>query len=65
VFFVTGKQKIDLAWQVALFAMTVSVFLAPGTLQQNVLWYTIGYSLLYLVYLHLSWQCSQRQMVAA
>ena len=65
VFFVSGKQKIDLVWQVALFVMTISTFMAPGTVQQNVLWYTIGYSLLYLVYLHLSWQCSQNRMVPA
>jgi O-antigen/teichoic acid export membrane protein len=65
VFFVAGKQKIDLVWQVALFVMTVSVFVAPGTLHENVLWYTIGYSALYLVYLHLSWQISQNRMVAA
>lgn len=65
VFFVAGKQKVDLLWQVALFVMTLSVFLAPGTLQQSVLWYAIGYSLLYLVYLHMSYQCSQNRMVAA
>lgn len=65
VFFVSGRQKIDLVWQVALFAMTVSAFAAPGTLHQNVLWYTIGYSMLYLVYLHLSYQCSQSRGVPA
>jgi O-antigen/teichoic acid export membrane protein len=65
VFFITGKQKIDLVWQVALFVMTVSVFLSPGSLRENVLWYSTGYSLLYLVYLHLSWQCSQTRMVPA
>jgi O-antigen/teichoic acid export membrane protein len=65
VFFVSGRQKIDLVWQVALFAMTLSAFAAPGTLHQNVLWYSIGYSLLYLVYLHLSYQCSQSRVVPA
>jgi O-antigen/teichoic acid export membrane protein len=65
VFFITGKQKIDLVWQVALFVMTVSVFLSPGSLRENVLWYSTGYSVLYLVYLHLSWQCSQTRMVPA
>lgn len=65
VFFVAGKQKIDLLWQVALFAMTLSVFLAPGTLQQSVLWYTVGYSLLYIIYLHMSYQCSQNRVVPA
>ncbi|MGZ5200137.1 MAG: lipopolysaccharide biosynthesis protein [Telluria sp.] len=65
VFYISGKQKVDLVWQVALFVMTVTAFSAPGTLQQNVLWYTVGYSVLYLVYLHLSWQCSQNRMVTA
>ncbi len=65
VFFISGKQKIDLIWQVALFLMTATAFSAPGTLQQNVLWFTVGYSVLYLVYLHLSWQCSQNGMVTA
>jgi O-antigen/teichoic acid export membrane protein len=63
VFFITGKQKIDLVWQVALFVMTVSVFVSPGSLQENVRWFSIGYSLLYLVYLHMSWQCAQTRMV--
>jgi O-antigen/teichoic acid export membrane protein len=65
VFFVTGKQKVDLMWQVALFLMTLCAFLAPGTLRENVLWYTIGYSVLYLVYLHMSYQCSQNRLAAA
>lgn len=65
VFYVSGQQKMDLVWQVALFLMTVTVFLAPGTLQQSVRWYAIGYSLLYLVYLRMSWYCSQNRMVPA
>jgi O-antigen/teichoic acid export membrane protein len=65
VFFVAGKQKLDLVWQIALFCTTLAAFAAPGTLHQNVLWYAIGYSLLYLVYLHLSWQISQNRMVPA
>lgn len=58
VFFVVGKQKIDLIWQVALFLMTLGVFTFPGTLQQSVLRYAIGYSTLYLVYLQLSYHCA-------
>jgi len=65
VFFVAGKQKIDLLWQIALFLMTVLVFCAPGTLHQNVAWYAAGYSLLYIVYLYMSWQCSQPRAAAA
>ena len=65
VFFVAGKQKIDLVWQVALFAMTITSFLVPGTLQASVTLYATGYSLLYLVYLAMSWYCSQNHEVAA
>lgn len=65
VFFVAGKQKLDLVWQVALFGMTIGAFAAPGTLQQSVAWYAAGYSMLYLVYLYLSWQISQNRVVTA
>lgn len=65
VFFVAGKQKVDLVWQIALFCMTLAAFLLPGTLHDNVLWYASGYSLLYLVYLHLSYQISQNRMALA
>jgi O-antigen/teichoic acid export membrane protein len=65
VFFVAGKQKVDLVWQIALFCMTLAAFSLPGSLHDNVLWYAIGYSLLYLVYLHLSWQISQNRMALA
>jgi O-antigen/teichoic acid export membrane protein len=65
VFFVAGKQQVDLLWQIALFLMTLCAFLFPGTLRQNVLWYAGGYSLLYLVYLHMSWQISQNRLAAA
>ena len=56
VFFVAGRQKIELLWQVALFVVTLLAFAAPLTLAHNVLTYTIGYSLLYLVYLQLSYR---------
>lgn len=59
VFFVSGRQKTDLLWQVVLFCMTVAVFAFAGTLRQSLAWYAGGYSLLYLVYLRMSWQCAQ------
>jgi O-antigen/teichoic acid export membrane protein len=61
VFFVAGKQKMELLWQVALFLMTITVFMVPVSLHQSVLYYAIGYSLLYLVYLHMSYQCAQNR----
>lgn len=64
VFFVTGRQNVDFWWQLTLFATTVAAFLVPGSLHENVGWYAIGYSTLYLVYLHMSWQCSQNRVAA-
>lgn len=65
VFFVAGRQKADLLWQVTLCATTLAAFLLPGSVHQNVLWYVIGYSCLYLVYLHMSWNCSRNRLAAA
>jgi O-antigen/teichoic acid export membrane protein len=61
VFFVAGKQKVELVWQIALFVMTAGVFFSPGTLQATLLRYAIGYSGLYLIYLHMSYQCARNQ----
>jgi hypothetical protein len=44
VFFIAGKQKMELGWQVALFTMTVAAFSAPLPLRQSVLGYAIGRS---------------------
>ncbi len=56
VFFVAGKQKIELAWQCTLFVVTVSSFSLPATLDTCLALYTFGYSLLYLVYLCMSYR---------
>lgn len=65
VFFVAGRQKADLVWQIALLATTLAAFMLPGSVRHNVLWYVIGYSCLYLVYLHMSWNCSRNGLAAA
>lgn len=65
VFYVVGKQRVDLAWQVALSAMTAAVFFSPLTLQQSLWCYTIGYSLLYLIYLGLSYRFSNNKLSLA
>jgi O-antigen/teichoic acid export membrane protein len=65
VFFVAGKQKIELVWQVALFLMTLGVFVGAETLKQSVACYAVGYSSLYLIYLHMSYRCAQNYQAAA
>lgn len=65
VFFIAGKQKVELMWQVVLFVMTLVVFLAPLSLHESLVAYTIGRSVLYLVYLFMAHQCSLPRRAAA
>lgn len=59
VFFVAGRQKMELCWQVVLFLMTVAVFSAPCSLRQSLMAYAAGRSGLYLVYLYMSYGCAR------
>jgi len=59
VFFIAGRQKMELNWQVALFAMTIAVFSAQLSLRDSLVGYAVGRSLLYVVYLLMSWRCAQ------
>lgn len=65
VFYVVGKQKFELIWQVALLIMTITVFSAPLTLKESLWSYTIGYSSLYIIYLLLSYRFSQNRLSTA
>jgi O-antigen/teichoic acid export membrane protein len=65
VFFVAGKQKIELMWQVALFITTITVFLAPLSLRVVLLNYTIAYSVLYVIYLLMSYKFSKNSLLVA
>jgi O-antigen/teichoic acid export membrane protein len=64
MFVVAGKQKVDLVWQVALFVMTVATFMSPLSLHDSVLTYSISYSLLYLVYLYMSYHYAKNGVEA-
>jgi O-antigen/teichoic acid export membrane protein len=59
VFYVAGKQHIDLIWQVALLLMTLAALYLPPNYTHAILAYSVGYSLLYIVYLALSWRFSK------
>lgn len=65
VFFVAGKQKIELVWQIALFITTISIFIAPLPLKEVLLNYTIAYSILYLIYLGMSYRYARNAAPAA
>lgn len=65
VFFVAGKQRMELFWQVALFLATLTVFVAPLTLHGSLFAYALARSLLYLVYLYMSHLCARNGPVPA
>ena len=62
VFFVAGKQKVEFAWQIALFITTITVFLTPFSLTEILWHYTISRSILYVIYLYLSHRFAQNAM---
>ena len=53
-----GKQHVDLAWQCALLATTLATLWLPATFGTALGAYSLGYSLLYVVYLGLSYRYS-------
>jgi O-antigen/teichoic acid export membrane protein len=59
VFYIAGKQQIDLVWQCALLAMTLFSFMLPTSFEASIKLYSIGYSLLYVVYAILSYHYSK------
>lgn len=59
VFYVSGKQHFDLAWQFALLAMTLATLSLPVEYSPALKAYSAGYSFLYVVYLGLTWRLSK------
>ena len=59
VFYITGKQQVDLVWQCALLAMTLFSFMLPTSFEASIKIYSVGYSLLYVAYALLSYHYSK------
>ena len=59
VFYIAGKQHVDLMWQCALLSMTLLAFLSAAGFRESVLFYSAGYSALYLAYTVLSFRFSR------
>jgi O-antigen/teichoic acid export membrane protein len=59
VFYIVGKQQVDLGWQCALLAMTLACFMLPLSLEASIKFYSAGYSFLYVVYAILSFHYSK------
>lgn len=59
IFYIVGKQNVDLAWQIALLAVVCAALWMPSSLQHSLFAYTYGYSAMYLVYLAISYRYSK------
>jgi O-antigen/teichoic acid export membrane protein len=64
VFYVVGKQKLELVWQISKCTMTLAVFLSPLSLVHSIMAYTAGHCGLYLLYLHASYRYAQPQVIS-
>jgi len=58
IVYIAGKQHVDLVWQVALLAMTIATLNIPHSPDIALQAYSAGYSLLYIVYLAMSYRFS-------
>lgn len=59
LFYVAGKQHVDLLWQTVLLAMTLATLSLPASADAALRAYSAGYSVMYGVYLWMSWRYSQ------
>jgi O-antigen/teichoic acid export membrane protein len=59
VFYIAGGQRVDLAWQCGLLAVTVLAFSAFPDFESSVKAYAAGYAGMYVIYLFLSYRYSK------
>jgi O-antigen/teichoic acid export membrane protein len=53
--YLANRQLSDLAWQICLMVITFAAFYYSNDLINSLIFYSIGYSLLYLIYLYMSY----------
>lgn len=58
IVYVVGKQHVDLFWQLSLLGMTIMALLLPSSFHAALLAYSVGYGVLYVVYLWMSYRFS-------
>ncbi len=58
IVYIAGKQHVDLVWQAALLFVTILSLYIPATYEQSLQIYSAGYSMLYVVYLMMSYRFS-------
>lgn len=61
VFYIAGKQKADLIWQIFLFAFVSMSLLIPNSLDITLITYSLSYTSMYVLYLGFSYHYSKGQ----
>ncbi len=61
IFYIVGKQNVDLVWQLVLLCIVTGALWLPDSLEYSLYAYTYGYSAMYLVYLAMSYRYSRGQ----
>jgi O-antigen/teichoic acid export membrane protein len=56
--FIVNRQGIDLMWQSGLLAIIFSALTFPSTLMSALWTYALGYSLMYVIYLFITYRLS-------
>lgn len=56
--YISGKQHLDLAWQVSLLGMTLACLYIPSSYIHAIKGYVLGYCLLYIIYLAMLYRFS-------
>jgi len=59
MFYVAGKQHLDLAWQLTLLATTLATLWLPHSPERAIQAYGAGYAVLYCIYLAMSYSLSK------
>lgn len=59
MFYVAGRQNLDLAWQLALLATTLASLWLPRSPEATIQVYGAGYAVLYCIYLGLTYRLSK------
>jgi len=57
-FYVAQKQNVDLMWQIGLLAMTITTLVLPNGYQSMLIYYSLGYAAMYVVYVYLSYRAA-------
>ncbi|OUR61122.1 hypothetical protein A9Q74_10560 [Colwellia sp. 39_35_sub15_T18] len=57
--YIVEKQHVAIIWQTALLLMTLGIFYSTLPFELMIMFYSVGYSILYLVYIKITYDMSQ------